>query len=232
MKLHFDYKGTKITYELTYKKTRAISINIDADGKVSVIAPIGTSVFAVMDKIKGNAPWILSELANNAVEIKEIKAPELLEQYTYLGKNYGLEIVKVEETPIKVKMVRGKFVIETNTEDKAEIRNAIVLWYKDKVEAKIKERLKVYKESFDIIPTEIKVADDKQVFFRANDKAIFANVRLGMVTVDVMDYIIVSSLCHINAEDKEAALAKLQELLPSYEKSAQWIEENKNQLSL
>ena len=232
MKLHFDYKGTKITYELTYKKTRAISINIDADGKVSVIAPIGTSVFAVMDKIKGNAPWILSKLANNAVEIRETKEPELLEQYTYLGKNYGLEIVKVDEAPIKVKMVRGKFVLETNTENKAEIRNAIILWYKDKVEAKIKERLKVYKESFEIIPTEIEVADDNKVFFRANDKVIFANVRLGMVTVDVMDYVIVSSLCHINTEDKEAALAKLKELLPNYEKSAQWIEENKNQLSL
>lgn len=229
MKLHFDYKGTKITYELTYKKTRAISINIDADGKVSVIAPIGTSVFAVMDKIKGNAPWIVSQLANNAVEIKEAK---LLEQYTYLGKNYGLEIVKVTDAPIKVKMVRGKFVIETNTDDKGEIRAAIIAWYKDKVEAKIKERLKVYKESFETIPTEIEVADDEKVFFRANDKTIFANVRLGMVTVDVMDYIIVSSLCHINIEDKAAAVMKLEELLPNYEKSKQWLEENKNQLSL
>lgn len=232
MKLHFDYKGTKITYELTYKKTRAISINIDADGKVSVMAPIGTSVFAVMDKVKGNAPWIISQLANNAVEIKEVKEAELLEQYTYLGKNYGLEIVKVTDTPIKVKMVRGKFVIETNTDNKAEIRAAIIEWYKDKVEAKIKERLKVYKEVFGIIPTEIQVADDHKVFFRANDKAIFANVRLGMVTADVMDYIIVSSLCHINIEDKEAATVKLEELLPNYKKSAQWIEENKNQLSL
>ena len=69
MKLHFDYKGTKIVYELTYKKTRAISINIDADGKVSVIAPIGTSVYAVMDKIKGNAPWIISQLEKNSVTI-------------------------------------------------------------------------------------------------------------------------------------------------------------------
>lgn len=232
MKLHFDYKGTKITYELTYKKTRAISINIDADGKVSVMAPIGTPVFAVMDKVKGHASWIASELAKNAVEIKRVEEVKLLDQYTYLGKNYGLEIVEVADGPIKVKMARGKFVVETNTNNQAEIRNAIIEWYKGKVEAKIKERLKAYNEEFEKIPTEITVADDSNVFFRANSSNIFANVRLGMVTADVMDYVIVSSLCYINNEDKEAATKKLEEILPNYKKSAEWIQENKNQLSL
>ena len=229
MKLHFDYKGTKIIYELTYKKTRAISINIDADGKVSVIAPIGTSVYAVMDKIKGNAPWIIGQLAKGTVTIEKVK---LQEQYTYLGKNYGLEIAQVEEGPIKAKMVRGKLLIETPTDDKAEIKNAIIEWYKEKVEAKIKERLKCYKDTFEIIPNKITVEDNKSIFFRANENNILANVRLGMVTTDVMDYVIVSSLCHINIEDKEAAIAKLEEVLPAYEKSKQWLEENKNKLSL
>lgn len=232
MKLHFDYKGTKITYELTYKKTRAISINIDADGKVSVMAPIGTPVFAVMDKVKGHAPWIASELAKNAVEIETVEEVKLLDQYTYLGKNYGLEIVEVADAPIKVKMARGKFVVETNTNNMAEIRSAIIEWYKEKVEAKIKERLKAYKEVFEKVPTEITVADDANVFFRANSNNIFANVRLGMVTADVMDYVIVSSLCYINYKDKEAADKKLEEILPNYKKSAEWIKENKNQLSL
>ena len=62
MKLSFDYKGIKVTYYLTYKKAKAISIKITEDGRVNVIAPIGTSVFAIMDKVKGNAPWIFSEI--------------------------------------------------------------------------------------------------------------------------------------------------------------------------
>ena len=116
--------------------------------------------------------------------------------------------------------------------DKAEIRTAIIEWYKDKVEAKIKERLKAYKEVFEIIPSNIVVEDDKKVFFKANESNIFANVRFGMVTTDVMDYIIVSSLCYLNIADQVAAMAKLEELVPGYEKSKQWIEENKNKLSL
>ena len=47
MKLSFDYKGIKVTYYLTYKKAKAISIKITEDGRVNVIAPIGTSVFAI-----------------------------------------------------------------------------------------------------------------------------------------------------------------------------------------
>ena len=52
MKLSFDYKGIKVTYYLTYKKAKAISIQVTEEGRVNVTAPRGTPVFAVMDKVK------------------------------------------------------------------------------------------------------------------------------------------------------------------------------------
>ena len=138
MKLSFDYKGIKVDYYLTCKNAKAISIQVTEEGRVNVTAPRGTPVFAVMDKVKGHAPWIINELYGKKAETKnEIK---LLEQYMYLGKNYKLEIVlnpEVEEA--KVKMVRGKFVVETATESVETIRAALVEWYKQKVATKIKE---------------------------------------------------------------------------------------------
>lgn len=230
MKLNFDYKGTKITYDLMYKKTKAISIKITEEGKVNVIAPRGTSIYAVMDKVKGNAPWIISELYRNKPQEPEV---QLLEQYTYLGKNYKLEIVtnpEVNET--KVKMLRGKLVVETFVESSKEIRQAIISWYQQKVSAKMKERLKAYKEMFEIIPENIDVVDDNTILFRGNETGITANVRIGILPVDVIDYILISSLCRMNNLMDSQEVQMMEELIPSFEKSKEWLEENKNKLTL
>ncbi|MBE6023626.1 MAG: M48 family metallopeptidase [Cellulosilyticum sp.] len=242
MKLSFDYKGIKVTYYLTYKKAKAISIKITDEGRVNVIAPLGTSVFTVMDKVKGNAPWIISEIYSkqNVGQGMEMNTQEsskkelrLLEQYMYSGKNYKLEVVPNSEAEeIKVKMVRGKFVVETATDSVSEIRGAIVEWYKQKVKAKIKDRFKEYGSMFEVIPNAIQLTDDQQVLFKANTEEIIANAKLGILPGDVIDYVLVSSLCRINATDATSEVEKLEEILPNYQKSKEWLEANKSQLVL
>lgn len=238
MKLSFDYKGIKVTYYLTYKKAKAISIKVTDDGQVNVIAPLGTSVYSVMDKVKGNAPWIISEVYRrqnpgvdpNTRAEREIK---LLDQYMYSGKNYKLEIINnAEADAIKVKMVRGKFVVETATDSVEAIRGAIVEWYKQKVKAKMKERFKEYGDAFEVIPTEIEFTDEMNFLFKANKTQIVADAKLGVVPGDVMDYVLVSGLCRINTQDDASESEKMKEVLPNYEKSKAWLEENKSLIIL
>lgn len=238
MKLNFDYKGTKVTYYLTYKKTKSISINIEKNGQVNVTAPIGTSVYAVMDKVKGNAPWIIAQInkITGAAPVKPrvsaaIQEIRLLDQYTYLGKNYKLEINENPDADsIKVKMVRGKFVVETAVQDKAAIREAIIAWYKDKVTAKLKERLKAYKDEFKDMPNKFMVEDKGNVLFRLSNDTIETNVRLGILTADVIDFMLIKSLAHRNFPGKEEEV--LERLLPNYKKSEELLNESKSKLSL
>lgn len=246
MKLSFDYKGIKVTYYLTYKKAKAISIKVTEEGHVNVVAPLGTSVFSVMDKVKGNAPWIINEIYakknvgegvhtdvhenTRNVSKAEIK---LLEQYMYSGKNYKLEVISNSEVEsIKVKMVRGKFVVETATDSAEEIRNAIVEWYKQKVKAKIKERYKEYSNLFETIPSGLELIDDNSILFKADKEVTIANAKMGILPGEVIDYVLASSLCRINGIAQEKAVEMLEEILPNYEKSKQWLEENKAQLAL
>ena len=230
MKLSFDYKGIKVTYYLTYKKAKAISINITEKGIVNVVAPRGTSVFSVMDKVKGNAPWIINELYGKQKPKVETK---LLEQYTYLGKNYKLELnVSDEAESTKVKMARGKFVVETPTDSPQQVRQAIVEWYKQKVTAKMKERIKEFGEAFAIVPSNIDVVDDSTILFKGSKEKFTANVKLGILPVDVIDYIVVSSLCRINNEDEASEMAQLEAVLPNYAKSKEWLDVNKSGLVL
>ena len=243
MKLSFEYKGIKVTYYLTYKKAKAISIKITENGRVDVVAPLGTSVYSVMDKVKGNAPWIISEIyqrnkgvnlqTQNQVQEVANKEIKLLEQYMYSGKNYKLEVVTNDKSEaIKVKMVRGKFVVETSTDSEQAIREAILAWYEQKVKAKIKERFKEYTSLFEIIPKDLKLTTDEQVLFKANKSTIVADAKLGVLPSEAIDYVLVSSLCRINCENSESELAKLEEILPNYKKGKTWLEENKEHIVL
>ncbi len=232
MKLSFDYKGIKISYNLTYKKAKAISIKVTEDGQVKVIAPIGTSVYAVMDKVKGYAPWIINELMPTQQETYKIVEPTLKDQYTYLGKNYKLELTENKELDNEVvKLVRGKFNVETSDINNiTAIRGAIVKWYSDKLLLKIKERLNIYKDSFRAIPEKIEIIDERKTLLNLNSNQIEVNASLGMLSVDVLDYILVSALIALNKVENKEELLNV--LLPEHEKSAKWFNENQNTLVL
>ena len=151
----------------------------------------------------------------------------------YSGKNYKLEIISNSEAEkIKVKMIRGKFVVETATEDVYEVRTAIIEWYKEKVKAKIKERFKEYANVFSVIPGEIVLTDDSNILFKANTNQITADAKVGILPGDVIDYVLVSALCRLNNENQEEEMKQLEEILPNYEKSKEWLEQNKSQLIL
>lgn len=223
MKLSFEYKGIKVNYYLIYKKTSAISIQVDSQKRVHVTAPVGTSVQTVMDKVKGNAPWIISEI-NKDNDKKEVDV--LADHYTYLGKKYGVEIlVNEEREKVSVKLSRGKFVIQTPKDNKSEIKKALIEWYKDKVTGKLKERMDVYGQFFHKIPSEIIVEEDQTVLFQAHEDRIFANLALGMIPVGVIDYIIVSALCRLSYSDSSEE--KLKSILPNYQEYKEWLEKNK-----
>ncbi|MDF2595803.1 MAG: hypothetical protein K0R69_2144 [Clostridia bacterium] len=231
MKLSFEYKEKRIDYNLIYKKIRAISINIGGGGEVNVSAPLGTSLATVMDKVKGHAPWILTELNS---QLRARQKEEISEDVVYLGKHYGVEIIKDDDTvPMEVKLIKGKFVIRTYTENQKLIKKALVMWYQKKLHIKIKERLQLYGELFKEVPKEIIIEEEEDLLFEINNHKLFVNVMIGTVPVSVIDYLLVRGLCKLNSvAEKGNELAKLKEILPNYEQDKEWLEKNKGSLLL
>ncbi len=226
MKLSFEYGGLKISYNLAYKKTHVISIHVENDGQVNVVAPIGTKVMTVVDKIKGNAPWIIRELQKMG---RLNQTRQLKEQYSYLGKSYGVEVVEDSSLDsITVKLVRGKFVIQAPSKNDAEMRTALINWYKDKLDVKIKERLKIYEHMFDVKQGNVSVMNLRNALLRVSDNDVMLDISVAMLPVDVIDYVIVSALCNINYKNNPDQFnEKLLSILPNYKDSMTWIEENR-----
>ncbi|MEG0326236.1 MAG: YgjP-like metallopeptidase domain-containing protein [Cellulosilyticaceae bacterium] len=220
MKLGFEYGTTRIEYNLTYKKRSSISIQVEADGQVNVVAPVGSTVFTIMDKVKGNAEWIISELERIAI------AKEATLKYVYLGKNYGVELIEdATKEDITVKLVRGKFVVEGSDLSKVRVSGAMRLWYINKATSKAKERAKAFLEGFENKPKKIQVdvlKDSLYTIDKENNNLVL-DVNCAIGPVNVLDYMLVGGLCKLSEMDNDSTNLKIKELIPDFELAEEWL---------
>lgn len=221
MKLSFEFQGTKINYDLTYKKRSSIAIQVEENGEIKVVAPVGTPIFSVVDKVKGNADWILGEL------LRIQRAKEYANHCMYLGKNYGIEFVE-DETKEKavVKLIRGKFVVEGQNITKETMMEPLLEWYIAKTLSKLKERVKCYSEHFEKMPKKVEVKVLQNRLWFIEEDVITFDVNIGVGPVCLVDSVLVESLCRLNGiEDSNAILAKI---VPESNQAREWINVNKD----
>lgn len=219
MKLSFDFQGTKISYNLTYKKRPSISIQVEADGTINVLAPVGTTLFSVADKVKGHAEWIIGEL--NRLK----KQKENANQYMYLGKTYGIDVVENAEKEVpSVKLVRGKFAVEGHDLSEEVIMQSILDWYITKTTTKLKERSKVFAEHFEKMPKKYEVKVIKNTLWYIEEDRIIFDVNCGIGPVCMLDTVLVEALCQYNGITDTHS--KLDVLVPDSDVARQWVKEN------
>lgn len=219
MKLSFEFQGTKISYNLTYKKRNSIAIQVEADGSVHVTAPVGTTLFSVADKVKGHAEWIVGEIRRLQ------RQKENANQFMYLGKTYGIDTIENQEKEVPtVKLVRGKFVIEGKALTPEAISQGLLDWYKTKTTTKLKERSKLFAEAFDKMPKKYKVTTIKNTLWYIEDDTIIFDVNCGIGPVCMLDTVLVEALCQFNG--LEETQTKLDALVPDTALAREWVQEN------
>ena len=231
MKLGFQY-GTKfINFEVEFRKRKNLTIEVEPSGEVKVISPLGVSEDEILNKVKTKANWIVQkqyEVKN--ININKIKREAVNgESYLYLGRNYSLQIVLDENIKdIDVKLSRGKFVVNTYTKDEEIIKAALEKWYREKALKKVKERIKYYEPYFKNKVTNIKVKEQKKRWASCtkNNELLF-NWRSVMAPSNILDYIIVHEMCHMNYKNHSKEFwDNVFEILPDYEVRREWLRNN------
>ncbi len=231
MKLGFQYGTKLIDFEVEFRKRKNLTIEVEPSGKVKVISPLGVSEDAILNKVKTKSNWIVQkqyEVKN--ININKIKREVVNgESYLYLGRSYSLQLVIDENTKdIDVKLSRGKFVVITYTKDEEIIKGALEKWYREKTLKKVKERIKYYEPYFKNKVTNIKVKEQKKRWASCtkNNELLF-NWRSVMAPSNVLDYIIVHEMCHMNYKNHSKEFwNNVFEILPDYEVRREWLRNN------
>lgn len=238
MKLSIENEEKIIEFEVVYRKRKTLSIQIDLESNIKVIAPIGVTDNKIKDIVKSKDKWINKKL----IEIQNMKRGLVERNFEdgdillYLGEKYSLRIHidKSLRSKYKIELTTNEIQVYVSKYNKDLIKNILKLWYKQKTEEKAKERIKFYQRFFDEVPTKIKAKEQKRRWASCTSKrGILLNWRCIMASPDVFDYIIVHEMCHMKYMNHSKDFWDLVEnIIPDYKLRKDYLRENSMKMEL
>lgn len=231
MEVTFMHKNREIKFNIIYRKRKTMSLEIKRDGIINVIAPNGLDKTFIVDKVKNKSDWIIKKL--DEIEVLDnnryIRSYESGDIFLYLGNEYILEIL-VDKITIgtSVSLENNKLIVRSNSNNKDVIQRALKNWYTDETLGIVKERINYYKLFFEDTVTSIKIKDQKSRWASCTYKnEILFNLRCSMMPIQIIDYIVVHEMCHMEHRNhsKDFYLA-VERILPDYKERVKWLKNN------
>jgi len=214
-----------ITVEKTDRR-KTISIFIERDGSVRVLAPLTATDELIEAAIKTKEYQIFTNLA----KWKELNRGKVNREYVngqsflYYGRNYRLSIVENQDVPLK--MTGGYFHLDKKYLHKAD--KVFRDFYRKKAEQKIKERLKLIAAKFQSKPTSIKVLELQNRWASWTPKnGLNFHWKCAMAPVQVIDYIITHEMVHLKYPNHSPEFwNELDKKMPNYREYEIWLKNN------
>lgn len=231
MEVTFMHKNREIKFNIIYRKRKTMSLEIKRDGIINVIAPNGLDKTFIVDKVKNKSDWIIKkldeiEVLNNNRYIRSYESGDI---FLYLGNEYILEVL-VDKSTIgtSVSLEDNKLIVRSNSNNKDVIQRALKNWYTDETLGIVKERINYYNPFFEDTVTSIKIKDQKSRWASCTYKnEILFNLRCSMMPIQIIDYIVVHEMCHMEHRNhsKDFYLA-VERILPDYKQRVKWLKNN------
>ncbi|WP_159469426.1 M48 family metallopeptidase [Dyadobacter sp. 3J3] len=224
-------EGIDITINKTERR-KTVSIFIERDGSVSVLAPATLNDEIIETAIKGKEYQIFKKLA----QWKELNHGKVNREFVngqsflYFGRNYRLSILEDQMVPLK--LIGGNFQLDKKYLSKAE--KLFKDFYKDKAEQKITERLKLIEAKFPLKPTSVKVLElqNRWASWTPGNGLKF-HWKCAMAPVSVLDYIITHEMVHLKYPNHSAEFwNELDKQMPNFREYENWLKVNGVKMSL
>ncbi len=214
--------------ELNIKKSKrkTLSIYIERDGTITVLAPDHLSDAKIDEAIKSKeyliykyqAQWI--QLNDNKIKREYVNGQSFL----YLGRNYRLELVEEQDIPLKLK--GGFFLLRKKDVNKA--KEHFIQFYKDKIKKKLTDRVKYYQGYLGVSPSGVFVMELQNRWASCTSQGrINFHWKCAMAPVDVLDYIVVHELTHlIHKNHSDEFWNEIDKVMPKYQRHVDWLKLN------
>jgi predicted metal-dependent hydrolase len=220
-----------ITIEKTNRR-KTVSIFIERDGSIKVLAPVTATDEKVEAAVKSKEYLIFAKLAKWK-ELNQGKAKREFvngQSFLYLGRNYRLRIVDDQDVPLKIS--GGFFYLDSNYLIKAD--KVFKKFYRDKTEIKILERLKLIEGKVNHKPSSIKVLELQNRWASWTPKnGLNFHWKCVMAPVSVLDYIIIHEIVHLKYPNHSTEFwNELDKIMPIFREQENWLKINGVKMAL
>jgi predicted metal-dependent hydrolase len=221
-----------IGYQLKKSDRKTTSIYIERDGTVSIIAPAPFNIEKIEQIIESKRSWIYRSLA----EWEDLNRTRIHREYVngesflYFGRNYRLQLVSGQDEPLMFQQGQFKLV-------QAEVQNApehFKMFYKAKLQKKLKSRLKQYQSKMKNQSSDIRVMELQNRWGSCTSKGVINfHWKCAMLPLSVLDYVIVHELAHLGDKTHSASFWRtVEKVMPNYEEAKTWLKFNGAGMSL
>ena len=211
-KQKIQFGSKEIIFELEYKERKSLGISVYPDRRVTVTAPLDTSLEKIEEKIRKRAPWILKQ-QSYFLSFEPLTPPRQYksgESHLYLGRQYRLKVYDSSEETVKMK--RG--FLEVYTEDKSKAKKLVKDWYRKRAEIKfheIAEKWILRFKRYDVEPSDFIIKWMEKRWGSCTPKGkIILNVELMKAPKGCIEYVVVHELCHLVHHNHSNAFFELQ----------------------
>ncbi len=214
------------------RKTTALKIK---DGDVSIHIPTRLPLKIAREFVAQKTGWIKNKLADQS--LKQVQQKQFIdgETFLFLNEEMPLRLIEAKSIPI-INMNAQQLELHgrLNRLSKTAIRSALVRWYKRQAEDYITARTGRISKKIKIIPRSITIKTYKARWGSCNIRGeLQFNWKLMLAPPDIIDYVIIHELCHIQHHNHSSHFWQLVEHhCPLFKASRLWLKNNGYRLDL
>lgn len=210
----FQYGKHTYQYTLFREDRKTLALTVTPDLEIIVRSSKKTPLKKVEDFLSRKWIWLEKQLKYFKQMKKNPSSKEYVsgESFYYLGRQYQLVVKRGQGTGVK--LMRGKFLLETNQGTRNSKANKTILynWFSNRAQSVFQERLEHVFPRFEYIcdlpSIEIKRMPKRWGSFLGKEKIVLHS---GLIhaSKDCIDYVISHELCHFRYKNHTQAFYRL-----------------------
>ncbi len=222
--------GGFIAEVIRTQRIKSADIRVE-DGAVSIVVPDLLDAKRIAKLLSDKKTWINAKIRlHQEAQPTTNKSFISGEAFPYLGRNYRLKVYSGAFNPIK--LIQGQLTVTVpgGKKNADAIRNALIHWYKEKAEAKLREKVKRNIDAVGVSPRSVGIKSYKSRWGSCSAKGkVDFNWKIIMAPNHIVDYVVAHELCHLKHHDHSPKFWKaVERLIPDYANCREWLKQNGN----
>ncbi len=210
-------------------RRRTISLEITREAALVVRAPLRTTDAHIGNLIREKRAWIEKKMAEMRSRPPGERHFVRGEEFLFLGKFYPLEVLAGSNAGISLgdRLYIGEKRLP-------ECRGLLRAWYAEKAAGILPARVTGFAAILDYRPKKIRISDTRRRWASCSTSGTLSFCwRLVLAPPEVIDYVIVHELVHMNQPDHSKLFwEKVRRVIPDYDRHRNWLRYNERMLGI
>lgn len=208
--------------ELIRTRRKSIALEVRPDARLIVRAPQRVPFRDIREFVSDKQTWIREKQEIFRTKQEEAGPRDFSErcEFLFLGTKYKLQIIDGAIFPL---VFDDGFILSENYREKA--RDLFIAWYKDRAAEVFPQRAARLAAYSNLYFNQLSISDARTQWGSCSNRGnIHFSWRLVMAPPEVIDYIIIHELVHIEIKNHGSDFrSRVQSLLPDWKEREQWL---------